>query len=1225
MFHLPYPSSLKTRIALFTSVLFIVAIWAMAYHSANNLRRDMQALLSSQQFAVTSNVAERVEYAVKMRVDALKMISAGIRPEWMNDCGKLHDYLLQRKAIYVLMDYGLTILRKDGLCVADYPVRAGQKGANFDGQRFFREVMATGKPAFSQPHINPAWGQPAIVVAVPILGAAGETIGVLAGSTAIAKNDVFHEAANASSGALLGFLVVSPRDRLFVTATDPSRILQPIPPPGVNRMLDRYLQGFEGSGVTVNSRGIEELTSGKRIPSTNWLVIGDMPTAQAFAPIVAMQRQIYIEAALASLIVAVLIWLYMYRLLAPLGRFAQTLSTMTSSGAALHPIPVRGSDEIGQLLASFNQLQSRLLAQREILHGEKLFSETLIDSLPGLFIRIDREGRLVDWNTNFEVLLGHDGLLKAQANVLGIVCADDTALAAAEMKKALEVGYADTEVRLVDAQGGLHSFHMVVKRLEFGGDTHLLATGIDITEQNLQETREQLRNRIFELLASGGELKEILGMVVEYVERNDQRMLCSILLLDDSGRRLVIGAAPSLPDFYNDAVNGLEVGEGVGSCGTAAFRNERVVVEDVSVHRFWPLPFRDLAEQAGLVSCWSEPIRDSAGKVLGTFAIYQRQPGKPSAADLELIHGAANLASIAIEKKRTEAELQLASSVYQASGEAIVVTDADNTIVAVNPAFTRVTGYTLEEARGCDPKLLKSGRTPKSEYEAMWLALSSTGQWQGEIWNRRKNGEEYAEWLTINTLRNEHGEVYRRIAMFSDITEKKRTAELVWRQANYDTLTGLPNRNLFYDRLSQDIKKTQRAGQTLALLYIDLDRFKEVNDTLGHDAGDELLREAATRIVACVRESDTVARLGGDEFTVVLPTLVNINRVEEVARAVIETLALPFILHGQFTYISASIGIALYPNDAEEVETLLKSADQAMYAAKDSGRNSFSYFTESMQLAAKTRLQIGTSLRDALADGQFEIYYQPVVEMTTSRIVKAEALLRWHHPEHGMIGPATFIPLAEETGLINEIGDWVFREAARMAKRWSIMDYPAATVSNPIQISINKSPRQFASGKTQESWLGYLKDIGLSATSVVLEITEGMLLDDHAGITEKLTHFREGGIQVALDDFGTGYSTMSYLKKFHVDYVKIDQSFIREIASDPGDRVIVEAIIAMAHKLDLKVIAEGVETIEQRDLLAAACCDYAQGYLFARPMPGEEFEKLLLTNTCLVREKPEEG
>ncbi len=1213
MFSAFIPSSLKTRIALFTSALFVAAIWALAYHSARDLRHNVQALLSSQQSAAVSEVAEGIDYGIKLRIDSLRIIAADIRPEWLEEPHKLHGFLEQSKTIYTLLEFGLTILHRDGRCLASHPLRDECEKSGYAGREFFREVLASGKPAFSQPYFSPVWNQPAIVIAIPIQGRGGDIAGVLAGTMMIVGNDVFHGISSHVNGSGGRLLVISPRARLFIAATDKTHILGPIPPAGVNLMLDRYLQGYEGSGITVNSRGVEELTSARHVASTGWLVVGGMPTAKAFAPIGAMQRQIYLGAALASLAVAALTWLFVHHLLTPLSRFAKTLGDLTRGREPLRQIEARGSDEILRMLDGFNHLQERMLAHREILHREKLFSETLIDSLPGLFVRIDRAGRLMEWNANFETLLGHDALLKAQGDFLAAVHPDDRDSTRRSIQEALENGQFDAEARIVAAGGESRHFRLAGKRLDFGQEVHLLATGIDITEEHFREAGEQVRNHIFELLASGGDLKEILRLVVAFVEHHDPRILGSILLLDDSGRHLVTGAAPSLPDFYNDAVNGMEIGEGAGSCGTAAFRNERVVVEDIAGHRYWTA-VRELAAQAGLASCWSEPIRDSAGKVLGTFAIYQRQPGKPSGADLELIHRAANLASIAIEKKRADAELQLASSVYQASAEAILVTDAHNRVVAVNPAFTRVTGYTMEEIRGQDPKLLKSGRTPRAEYEAMWQALAKSGQWQGEIWNRRKNGEEYAEWLTINSLYDENGDIYRRIAMFSDITEKKRTAELVWRQANYDTLTGLPNRNLFYDRLHQDIKKTQRAEQTLALLYIDLDRFKEVNDTLGHDAGDELLREAATRIVASVRESDTVARLGGDEFTIVLPGLININRVEQVAQAVNEALALPFVLHGQLIYISASIGIALCPTDAVDVENLLKSADQAMYAAKEQGRNGFSYFTESMQLAAQTRMKIGTSLRDALADGQFEVYYQPVVDMSTQRIVKAEALLRWHHPEHGMIGPAVFIPLAEETGQISEIGDWVFKESARMAKRWSDMNYPSATVSYPIQVSINKSPRQFANAKTQDNWLGFLREIGLPAHAVVLEITEGLLLDDHAGITEKLTHFRDSGVQVALDDFGTGYSSMSYLKKFAIDYVKIDQTFIRDIASDPGDRVIVEAIIAMAHKLDIKVIAEGVETPEQRDLLAAAACDYAQGYLFARPMPGAEFEKLLVEN-----------
>ncbi|NTV11888.1 MAG: EAL domain-containing protein, partial [Zoogloea sp.] len=509
---------------------------------------------------------------------------------------------------------------------------------------------------------------------------------------------------------------------------------------------------------------------------------------------------------------------------------------------------------------------------------------------------------------------------------------------------------------------------------------------------------------------------------------------------------------------------------------------------------------------------------------------------------------------------------------------------------------------------GKDPKILKSGRNDEAYYRRMWQALNDTGQWQDEMWNRRKDGQEFAEWLTINTIHDAQGKVMRRVAIFSDITERKRSEDIIWRQANYDALTSLPNRRLFRDRLDQEVDKARRTSGTafLALLFIDLDRFKDVNDTLGHEVGDRLLIEAAQRIGACVRSSDTVARLGGDEFTVILPAMDETSRVEQVAQAIIRALSNPFRLGAKEpVYISASVGITLYPGDAEDSQTLLKTADQAMYAAKNQGRNRFSYFTQSLQDAAQSRLQINNDLWFALARNQFELYYQPILELASGRIVKAEALLRWRHPERGMISPAEFIPLAEENGLITDIGDWVFRQAALAARRWRDLG------QRDIKVSVNKSPRQFQAGNTQEAWPEFLNEIGLSAECLVIEITEGLLLENRPEVAEKLLAFRDAGIEIALDDFGTGYSAMSYLKKFHIDYLKIDQSFVRDMGHDPADRAIAEAIIVMAHKLGLKVIAEGVETIAQRDLLTTAGCDYGQGYLFARPLPAAEFEALL--------------
>jgi diguanylate cyclase (GGDEF)-like protein/PAS domain S-box-containing protein len=470
----------------------------------------------------------------------------------------------------------------------------------------------------------------------------------------------------------------------------------------------------------------------------------------------------------------------------------------------------------------------------------------------------------------------------------------------------------------------------------------------------------------------------------------------------------------------------------------------------------------------------------------------------------------------------------------------------------------------------------------------------------------RKNGTAFTGLANATALYDAAGNFLMSRTTLLDITERKQTEDQMLRMAHYDGLTGLPNRTLFYDRLAQDIKKAHRGCLKMALLFIDLDRFKEVNDTLGHNMGDLLLMEAAKRIEHCVRETDTVARIGGDEFTVILSELETGGSIERIAEDILRRLSQPFRLADQVVYISASIGITLYPDDATEVEDLLKDADQAMYVAKSSGRNRFDYFTRSMQQAALDRLRLAGDLRDALAAGQFRAHYQPIVDLATGRICKAEALIRWEHPQRGIISPADFIPLAEETGLITGIGDWMFREAARQAKRWG------ERYGADFQVSVNKSPAQFHDHDSPSgSWPDYLRELGLPARNMVIEITEGLLLEAEHGVKEKLLRFRNAGIQVSLDDFGTGYSSLSYLQKFDIDYLKIDKSFVRDLAPGTGNLALSEAIIVMAHKLGLKVVAEGVETEAQRKLLAGAGCDYAQGYLLSRPLPAEEFEKLL--------------
>ncbi|CAD6875462.1 putative bifunctional diguanylate cyclase/phosphodiesterase [Methylomonas fluvii] len=557
------------------------------------------------------------------------------------------------------------------------------------------------------------------------------------------------------------------------------------------------------------------------------------------------------------------------------------------------------------------------------------------------------------------------------------------------------------------------------------------------------------------------------------------------------------------------------------------------------------------------------------------------------------------------ERKSNERELQLAATVYLAIEEAILVADTHHKIIAVNPAFTKLTGYSSAEAIGQNTSLLKSSRHDEAFFTEMWKQLNSTGQWLGEIWNQRKNGSEYLARLSISTVYGDNGRVIRRVAMASDITEQRRAEALIHQQANIDPLTGLPNRRMFLDHLQRAINKSHREHQKLALMFMDLDHFKDINDTLGHDVGDRLLKETTQRLTSCIRDTDTLARPGGDEFTLIMSELHEINSIDRVAQAMLRTMTAPFQLNNERCYVSVSIGIALYPDDADTMEDLLKKADQAMYAAKDLGRSRFCYFTPAMQEAAEIRLRLTNDLRHALTDNQIWVAYQPIVDLATGEIKKAEALVRWQHPTRGLVSPAEFIPIAEDSGLIAEIGSWVFHQVANQVAKWRVNHH------SMFQISINKSPAQFHNNSDKMAdWFEHLNRLGLPGGCIAVEITEGLLLDNSSVVSDKLLAFKDAGMQTSLDDFGTGYSSLSYLKKYHIDFLKIDQAFVSNLVANSTDMALCEAIIAMAHVLGMKVIAEGVETVEQRDLLIKAGCDYGQGYLFSKPVTAEEFEKL---------------
>ena len=602
---------------------------------------------------------------------------------------------------------------------------------------------------------------------------------------------------------------------------------------------------------------------------------------------------------------------------------------------------------------------------------------------------------------------------------------------------------------------------------------------------------EKFRNHILELLAGVESIHSILEAIVLGVEQLNPSMICSILLLNSDGKHLGKGIAPNLPDFYNAALDGIEIGMGVGSCGTAAFTGERVIVDDIATHPYWS-PYKELAARAGLGACWSQPIISSSGQVLGTFAIYHHEIHTPVKSDISLIEQAARLASITIERKAAENEIQ-------------------------SLAF-------------------------------------------------------------------------------------------------YDHLTRLPNRRLLLDRLRQALASSARSSKEGALLFIDLDNFKTLNDTLGHDIGDLLLQQVAERLTASVREGDTVARLGGDEFVVMLEDLSEqdleaASQAEVIGEKILSALNQVYQLGTYEHHSTPSIGITLFNDHERDIEELLKQADIAMYQAKKSGRNAMRFFDPQMQETINARVALEHELRLALENRQFRLYYQIQVD-GSRRPLGAEALIRWVHPERGLVSPAQFIPLAEETGLILPIGQWVLETACAQIKAWQQKE-----TTRDLVLAVNVSAKQFRQADFVAQVQAAVQRCAINPKLLKLELTESLLLENIEDTIASMAELKKIGVQFSLDDFGSGYSSLQYLKRLPLDQLKIDQSFVRDLASDSSDRAIVRTIIAMARGLNLDVIAEGVEIEDQRHALLGKGCTHYQGYLFSKPVPIEQFEALIRNNS----------
>jgi len=852
------------------------------------------------------------------------------------------------------------------------------------------------------------------------------------------------------------------------------------------------------------------------------------------------------------------------------------------------------------------QRQVELRREREALRATSQRLARLMDASPTILYSLS----LVDgcahatWvSDNITRLLGYTPEQALAADWWRVhLHPDDRDAAIARTGRLLTEGRLVHDYRFFDASGKarwIRDEQRLIRDAE-NRSTEVVGVWLDISADKREETVQAARNAVLDQVVARRPLSEILDDLARRLECLAPDMLVSILLLDPRDGRLYTGAAPSLPDFYNSAVNGLEPGEGRGSCGVAAWKGEPVIVTDIEHHPYWQA-YLDLTRRAGLAACWSLPFKDEAGRVLGTFGLYQRAPREPAAADLALMEEFSRLTALAVTKVRDHEALSQAATVFASTRDGVVITDLTPRIVAINRAYADITGYSEADVLGNNPAMLQSGRHDQAFYQSLWQSLLETGHWQGEIWNRRKNGEIYPQWQSISVVQDEWGEPRNYVGVFTDMSQIKASEARLEHLAHFDPLTNLPNRLLVQSRLQNAIERAERHGFRVAALYLDLDHFKNINDSLGHPVGDELLVQLACRLGERLRDEDTLARLGGDEFLLLLEFVSQPEHAAAVAQSLIDLLRQPFQLEsGNKVFIGLSIGISLYPDDASNVTELVQHADAAMYLAKQQGRNTYRFHTHALTQAASERLALETRLRQALDRHEFLLHYQPLIDAASGRALGVEALLRWQPTDEELISPARFIAIAEETGLIVPLGAWVLDQACAQAQAWRQAGLGLET------ISVNLSARQFLAADLVEQVRDSLDASGLPAHCLELELTESMLMDQAERSIATLTALKGLGVRLAIDDFGTGYSSLAYLKRFPIDKLKIDQSFVRGLAASADDREIAATIIAMARNLRLSVLAEGVETVEQRDILASLGCETYQGYFYSRPLPADE-------------------
>ena len=1156
--------SLKTRATVFTIAVFVLGICSLSFYISRTLQTDMERLLGEQQFSVASAVAKEIDDNVTNRMRALETIANEMDEHLIGDPAALQTRMEQRPLLQLLFNFGVFVTDLNGTVIADVPHSAQRLGINYMDRDFIAATLKEAKSGIGRPVTGKALKAPVFGMTVPVRGAQGQVIGAIVGATNLGEPNFLDNLMHSPYGETGGYLLVTPQYRQIITATDKTRIMEVLPAAGIHRYVDRNIAGYEGYSVLVNALGEEQLASVKKIPAAGWYILLGTPTTEAFGPLHELQQRVIWLTLFLILLTGALTWWVLKRQLAPLVATADAMAALADSNQVAQPLPATRQGEIGQLVHAYNRiLQTWLQREAALTKTTELLEYTgRLAKIGGWELNL--QSMTFSWTREiFNIAEMAPPVGPSLEEGINLFAPAARSIIAAAVQGAIDNGTPyDLELPIMTAKGQ----RLWVQTQGFaevrGGKTvRLFGTFQDITARRLAADELAHRTALFEAI-----FKSIPDAIVS-----------------TNVKREVVAINPAFTSILGYGIDDLAGRQ------TAHFYESQDECD-----RQGQLRFNLTARERSLPYQVNYKKKDGTifpGETLGT--IIEASDG--------IVLGYLGVIRDVTERLQGQAKLQLAANVFDHAREAITVTDAKGTIVDVNHAFTRITGYGREEVIGQNPRMLKSGRQDPAFYAAMWGALTNQGHWSGEIWNRRKNGEVYAELLTISAVRDGQGHTQQYVALFSDISAIKAHQSQLEHIAHFDALTNLPNRVLLADRLQQAMAQVKRRGQQLAVAYLDLDGFKNINDRHGHDVGDQLLITLSDAMKNTLREGDTLARIGGDEFVAVLIDLENPASCVPMLTRLLEAAATPVPLGELLLQGSASLGVTFYPQEQDiDADQLLRQADQAMYQAKVGGKHRYHVFDAEQDNSTRAHNESLKHIRLALGQGEFALHYQPKVNMRSGKVTGAEALIRWQHPEKGLLAPAAFLPTIENHPLAVAVGEWVIDTALTQIECWHGLGLD-------LPVSVNICAFQLQRSDFVERLQFILSTHPqVSPTSLELEVLETSALADMAQVSQVIEDCARIGVMFALDDFGTGYSSLTYLKRLHVNVLKIDQSFVRDMLNDPDDLTILEGIIGLAAAFRRQVIAEGVETVAHGTALLHLGCELAQGYGIARPMPAEQ-------------------